>query len=169
MKKIALATTLLVLSLALVGLATTGALAQTDKAQLSMTGTIVKLTSDDIVLQTDHGQQRFDFKKDIEKPTTLAVGNKVTIWYDADDNPKGEINANKIEMFTEATPPPTTQAAPPPAQEPPPTETQTTTPSQETQTTQETPLPRTASPLPLMGAVGLLSLLGSGLLLRQPK
>src|SRR5262249_2960071 len=143
MKKIAVASTL-VLSLALVGLATTGALAQTDKPQLSMTGTIVKLTSDDIVLQTDHGQQRFDFKKDIEKPTTLAVGNKVTIWYDADDNPKGEINANKIEMFTEPapTPAPTAQAAPPPAQEPPPTETQpqTSTPSQETQTTQETPL-----------------------------
>src|SRR5262245_27731800 len=113
MKKIAVVSTLLVLSLAVVGLATTGASAQTDKPQLSMTGTILKLTGDDIVLQTDQGQQKFDFKKDIEKPTTLAVGNKITIWYDADDNPKGEINANKIEMYTEPAPPPTTQAAPP--------------------------------------------------------
>lgn len=168
MKKIALASTLLVLSLALVGLATTGALAQTDKPQTSVTGTITKMSSDDFVLQTDQGELRFDMSHKTVKPATLAVGQKITVWYDEGSDTKHELDANRVEMFTEPTPAPTTQA-PPPAQEPPPTETQTTTPSQETQTTQETPLPKTASPLPLMGAVGLLSLLGSGLLLRQPK
>jgi len=170
MKKIALVSTLLVLSLALVALATHGAFAQTNKPQSSVTGTIVKMTSDDLVLQTDQGQLKFDFNKQTVKPDNMAVGNKVTISYDSDDTGKHELDARTIQMYTEPTPAPTTQAqpeaSPPPESTPPP---QTSTPPQETQTKQEQPLPKTASPLPLMGAVGLLSLLGSGLLLRQPK
>jgi hypothetical protein len=169
MKKIAFASTLLVLSLALVGLAATGALAATDKPQSSVTGTIVKMTSDDLFLQTDQGQLKFDFNKQTIKPDGMAVGNKVTIWYDSDDTGKHELDARTIQTYTEPAPPPTSQVTTPP---PAPVETppaQTTTPPQETQTTQEQPLPKTASPLPLVGAVGLLSLLGSGLLLRQPK
>jgi hypothetical protein len=167
MKKIAVASTLLVLSLAVVAVATTGALAQ-DKPQSSVTGTIVKLTSDDIVLQTDQGQLRFDMDKKTDKPATLAVGNKITVWYDSDDASKHEMDARKIEMFTEATPPPAPTTQTPPAQETPPAQT-STPPQEEPQPSQQTPLPKTASPLPLMGAVGLLSLLGSGLLLKQPK
>lgn len=170
MKKIALAFSILVLSLALGALVTSGALAQTDKPQTSVTGTIVKLTSDDMVLQTDQGELRFDMDKKTEKPAALAIGNKITVWYDSDDNPKHELDARKIEMFTEAAPPPAPAAqTPPPAQESTPPPQTSTPPQEEQQATQETPLPKTASPLPLMGAVGLLSILGGGLLLKQPK
>ena len=167
MKKIAVVSSLLALSLALGALVTSGALAQ-DKPQTSVTGTIVKLTSDDLVLQTDQGQLRFDMDKKTEKPASLAVGNKITVWYDSDDASKHEMDARKIEMFTEAAPPPAPTTQTPPAQETPPAQT-STPPQEEPQPSQQTPLPKTASPLPLMGAVGLLSLLGSGLLLRQPK
>src|SRR5215471_13067666 len=140
MKKIALVSTLLVLSLALVALATHGAFAQTNKPQSSVTGTIVKMTSDDLFLQTDQGQLKFDFNKQTVKPDGMAVGNKVTIWYDSDDTGKHEMDARTIQMYTEPTPAPapTTQAAPPPAPEPV-AQPQTSTPPQETQTTQEKP------------------------------
>jgi hypothetical protein len=174
MKKIAVASSLLVLSLALSALVTSGARADTDKPQTSVTGTIVKLTSDDMVLQTDQGELRFDMDSKTDKPTALAVGNKITVWYDSNDNPKHELDARKIEMFTEAAPPPAPTTQAPPVQESTPPPAQPTPPQEEMQTTQttqsqETPLPKTASPLPLMGAVGLLSILGGGWLIKQPK
>jgi len=162
MKKIAVAANLLVLSLALAAFVTTGVQSQTNET--SMTGTITKLTSDDVAIQTDQGEQKFDFKSDIQKPSGMAVGQKITIWYDASEKPGSELHALRIEMPTaEVTPAPTS----PPEQTPPPS--QTSTPPQETQTKQETPLPKTASPLPLFGVVGLLSLAGSALLLKQGK
>jgi len=172
MKKLVLISELVALALVVGALLPMGAQAD-DKPQTSVTGTITKMTSDDLVLQTDQGELRFDMDSKTVKPgTSLAVGQKITVWYDANDDPKHELDARKIEMFTE--PAPTTQA-PPPAQTytPPPTETSTQTqtytpPAQENTTTQET-LPRTASPLPLMGLTGLLSLAGAALLLKQGK
>src|SRR5262249_17883340 len=104
MKKNALVSTLLVLSLALVALATHGAFAQTNKPQSTVTGTIVKMTSDDLVLQTDQGELKFDFNKETVKPDNMAVGNKVTISYDSDDTGKHEMDARTIQMYTEPTP-----------------------------------------------------------------
>jgi len=171
MKKLVLISELVALALVVGALLPIGAHAE-DKPQTSVTGTITKMTSDDLVLQTDQGELRFDMDSKTTKPTTaLAVGQKITIWYDANDDPKHELDARRIEMFTE--PAPTTQAPPPaPTQTytPPPAPTQTETQTQTTETTNtHESLPRTASPLPLMGLTGLLSLAGSALLLKQGK
>jgi len=170
MKKLVLISELAALALVVAVLLPRGVQAA-DKPQTTVTGTITKMTSDDLFLQTDQGELKFDMDKSTVKPTTLAVGQKVTISYDSDDQGKHEMDARKIDMFTE----PTTQTTPPPTETtPPPTQTQTETqtytpPAQETQTTTNEPLPKTASPLPLMGLTGLLSLAGSALLLKQGK
>jgi hypothetical protein len=167
MKKLVLISELVALALVVGALLPIGAQAE-DKPQTSVTGTITKVSSDDFVLQTDQGELRFDTSHKTVKPATaLAVGQKITVWYDADSDTKHELDATRVETFTE--PAPTTQA-------PPPTPTQTYTPPPaptQTQTTENTStqesLPRTASPLPLMGLTGLLSLAGSALLLKQGK
>lgn len=171
MKKLVLISELAALALAVAVLLPMGAQAA-DKPQSTVTGTITKMTSDDLFLQTDQGELKFDLNKSTVKPATaLAVGQKVTISYDSDDQGKHEMDARKIDMFTEPTT--QTETTPPPTETtPPPTQTQTQTytpPSQENQTTTQETLPKTASPLPLMGLTGLLSLAGSALLLKQGK
>jgi LPXTG-motif cell wall-anchored protein len=156
MKKAALSN-LLALALAVVAL--TGAPAFADAPLVTITGTVVSMDGEVLVLSTDRGNLTFDLDKSTEMPATaIAVGNRITVSYDSDDKPEDKMDARKIVMApatTTPTPTVTPTAPSTPAPQP--------TPSYD-DTSDE--LPATASPLPLLGIVGLLALSG-GLLLRK--
>ena len=170
MKKLALSN-LLALTLALGAVVLTHLPAQAaDAPQVSITGTIVSIKGDDFVLRTDKGDLKFDMNHKTDKPATLAVGNRITVFYDSDDKLTHEMDARRIVMAPEpapvssVTPAPTPEATPPPQQtapveQPEPTPTPSTTQTQ-------TELPRTASPLPLAFGAGILAL-AAALLLRK--
>lgn len=156
-------TKLFVLALALVAVALTGVRAQADAPLITVTGTVVSRDADHIVVQTEKGDLSFDVDKTTEMPAgALAVGARITVWYDSDDKVTDKMDARKIEFAPGetqvTTPPPSTPSAETPV------ETREETPAGTP--TDEEQLPRTASPLPLVGTLGALSLM-AGVLLRR--
>jgi len=156
-----------VLALALVAVALTGVRAQADAPLITATGTVVSRDADHIVVQTEKGNLSFDVDKTTTMPAgALAVGARITVWYDSDDKVTDKMDARKIEFAPGetqvTTPPPSTPSAETPVETPmqTPEETPAGTPTDEDQ------LPRTASPLPLVGTLGVLSLM-AGVLLRR--
>jgi len=154
---------LFALTLAVGALALASPPAHADQPQTSITGTIVTWDGHDVVVKTDQGDLTFDVDKDIEKPAQMAVGNRITLWYNADEKLTGKIEARRIEMAPEPTPQVTT---PPPSTPPPSTPVETRTEVQTSTTTEQQQLPSTASPLPLVGGLGALSAMAGALLLR---
>ena len=156
-------TKLFVLALALVAVTLTGVRAQADAPLITATGTVVSRDADHIVVQTEKGNLSFDVDKSTTMPAgALAVGARITVWYDSDDKVTDKMDARKIEFAAAetqvTTPPPSTPSAETPMETP--EETPAVTPTDEEQ------LPRTASPLPLIGTLGALSLM-AGVLLRR--
>jgi LPXTG-motif cell wall-anchored protein len=163
MKKIALPK-LLALSLALAVAAWSGLPAAADAPLVTVTGTVVSLVDEVLVVSTDKGNLTFDLDKSTEMPANIAVGNRITVWYDSDDKVEDKMDARKIAMAPASTPAPS-PVTPSPSTTPPPTSTpQTSTTNYDADDSNE--LPATASPLPLMGLAGLVTLAG-GLLLRK--
>ncbi|MGH7724514.1 MAG: hypothetical protein ACREOU_03720 [Candidatus Eiseniibacteriota bacterium] len=160
MKKFALSN-LLALTLALGVVASTGLPAQADAPLVTISGTVVSITDEILVLQTDKGNLMFDLDKNTEMPANIAVGNRITVSYDSDDNLADKMDARRIVMAPEPTPAaPVSPASPTPEPAPQP---QTSAPAAEEE---QGELPATASPLALVGGMGLLALTG-GLLLRK--
>ena len=154
-------------ALALVAIASTTQPAKADAPLVTITGTVVSVDGDVLVLSTDKGNLTFDLDKDTVRPATLPVGSRITISYDSDDKVTDKMDARQIVMapaVSSITPPPTTPAPEPTRVQSEPTPTPTTTPVNE----ESTELPATASPLPLVGVLGLLALAG-GLMLRKPR
>ncbi|MFN0151099.1 MAG: hypothetical protein ACKVU1_10400 [bacterium] len=127
-----------------------------DAPWISITGTVVSVTGDVLVLRTANGDLRFDIDKDTERPANLPVGNRMTVWYDSDDKPEDKMDARRIEMAPAmTTPAPTPTPTPTPYVRPEVTQ----EPVTRTAVDQErNELPRTASFLPLVGGIGLASL-----------
>ena len=150
-------------ALALVAIASTHQPAKADAPLVTITGTVVSVDGDVLVLSTDKGNLTFDMDKDTVRPANIAVGNRITVSYDSDDKTTDKMDARQIVMAPEVssiTPTPTTTT-------PEPTRVQaepTTTPVDE----EPRELPATASPLPMVGVLGLLALAG-GLMLRKPR
>jgi hypothetical protein len=114
-----------------------------------VTGTVVMLDGDHLTLSTPKGHMSLDIDKNTDRPASMAAGDRITVWYDADDQIADKMDARRIAMA------PATVTVVPPA-----TTTRTTyeTESQSTYTTTQEELPQTASPMPLAGALGLLTL-----------
>ena len=163
MKKFALSN-LLALTLALGVVASTGLPAQADAPLVTITGTVVSIVDEVLVLKTDKGNLTFDLDKNTEMPANIAVGNRITVSYDSDDKVTDKMDARQIVMAPE--PSAVTPTTPAPA-------TPTPTPSapeampQQTAPGYQEELPATASPLPLVGGLGLLTLAGSFLLRKR--
>lgn len=157
MKKFALPN-LCALALALAMVAWTGLPVAADAPLVNVTGTVVSMTDEVLVLATDQGNLTFDLDKSTEMPAGIVVGNRITVSYDSDDKPEDKMDARRIVM----TPAPSSAAPATPT----PTPETTTQESAPAYQDEEMELPATASPLPLMGVAGLLALAG-GLLLRR--
>ena len=155
MKKFALSN-LFALTLALAVVSMTGLPAAADAPLVSITGTVVSVNGDVLVLATDRGNLTFDMDKDTIRPANIAVGSRITVSYDSDDKTTDKMDARQIVMSpaTPMSPNVTTSPTTPEA-----------TPQETTQEEQRE-LPATASPLPLIAVLGLLSLAG-GLMLRK--
>lgn len=154
MKKFALSN-LFALTLALGVVASTGIPAHADAPLVTISGTVVSMNDEVLVLSTDRGQLTFDLDKSTEMPANIAVGNRITVSYDSDDNPADKMDARQIVMAPVSPASP----SPKPARQP-----QTSAPANE----ERTELPATASPVPLAGGMGLLALAAS-LLLRKAR
>lgn len=157
MKKFALPN-LCAFALALAMVAWTGLPVAADAPLVNVTGTVVSMTDEVLVLATDQGNLTFDLDKSTEMPAGIVVGNRITVSYDSDDKPEDKMDARRIVM----TPAPSSAAPATPT----PTPETTTQESAPAYQDEEMELPATASPLPLMGVAGLLALAG-GLLLRR--
>ena len=164
MKKFAISS-LLALTLAL------GAVvpASADAPLVTITGTVVSNSDGVLTLRTDKGDLRFDLDKSTEMPANIAVGNRVTVSYDADDKMTDKMDARKIVMAPEVTTPapttPVTQSTPQPTT----SSVQQETVQQETVQEDESELPATAGPLPMLGGAGILALIGAFLLRRRAR
>jgi hypothetical protein len=161
MKKFALSN-LLALTLALGVVASTGLPAQADAPLVTVTGTVVSLVDEVLVVSTDRGNLTFDLDKSTEMPANIAVGNRITVSYDSDDDPADKMDARKIVMApapSAVTPVTPVSPTPTPAPQP-----ETSAPAYDEEPAE---LPATASPLPLVGGMGLLALAGSLLLRRR--
>jgi len=155
MKKVALSS-LVGLALGLAVLALPNLPAQADAPLVSITGTVVSVDGDVLVVSTDRGNLTFDMDKDTVRPASIAVGSRITVSYDSDDKTTDKMDARRIVMAPAAsTPAPTTTTTPTP--EPTPTATE-----------DQRELPRTASPLPLVAVLGFVALTG-GLMIRRPR
>ena len=166
MKKVALSR-LFALALALAMAASSGLPAAADAPLVSITGTVVSVTDEVLVLATDKGNLTFDLDKSTEMPASIAVGSRITVDYDSDDKVTDKMDARRIVMapaastITPSTPAPTTPAPAPTTSAP------EAAPQQSTPVYDETDeLPATASPLPFVGGVGLLTLAAGLLLMR---
>src|SRR5687767_8558327 len=137
MKKLALSN-LLALTLALGVVAMTGSPALADAPLVTITGTVVSNTDGVLVLATDRGNLRFDLDKDTEMPANIAVGSRITVSYDSDDNPADKMDARKIVMSPE--PSAAAPATPAPAT-PTPTPTPEATPQETSPAYQDEELP----------------------------
>ena len=160
MKKLALSG-LAALTLALGMAAFAARPAAADAPLVTISGTVVSLVDEVLVLRTDRGNLTFDLDKSTEMPADIAVGNRITVSYDSDDNPADKMDARKIVRTPEpsaVTPTPVT---------PTPVTTPTPTASAYEQDEEPSELPATASPLPLAGVAGLLALAGGFLLRRR--
>lgn len=143
-------------------------MAAADAELVSITGTVVSATDQVMVLKTATGDMTFDIDKDTERPGSLPVNSRVTVWYDSDDDPADKVDARRITMAPAAPAPTPSTPAPAPST--------TSYQSQSTTTTTTTisgdddyereELPQTAGPLPLLLGAGLLAI-GGGALLRK--
>src|SRR5687767_9883427 len=102
MKKFALSN-LLALTLALGVVASTGLPAQADAPLVTVTGTVVSIVDEVLVVSTDRGNLTFDLDKNTEMPANIAVGNRITVSYDSDDKPEDKMDARKIVMAPAST------------------------------------------------------------------
>lgn len=148
MKKVALSK-LFALTLALAMVALTGLPAAADAPLVSISGTVVSVTDEVLVLATDRGNLTFDLDKSTEMPARIAVGSRITVSYDSDDKPTDKMDARRIVMSPEPSAAPASPGVSTPAYQ-----------------EEQSELPATASPLPLMAGAGLLTLAG-GILLRK--
>jgi len=166
MKKFALSN-LLAFTLALGAVAWTGLPASAADAPLvTISGTIVAMQGDVLTLATDKGNVKFELHKDTEKPANLAVGNKITVSYESDEDITDTVSAKKIAMTPAPIPAPAA-TTPAPVTQPAPTPVETPAPAvQQEETSTSTELPTTASPLPLVFGAGVLAL-AAALLLRK--
>ena len=162
MKKFALSN-LLALTLALGVVALASRPAPADAPLVTVTGTVVSIVDEVLVVSTDRGNLTFDLDKSTEMPANLAVGNRITVSYDSDDKPEDKMDARKIVMAPAATPVTPAPVTPAPTPTTPAPEPQTSTPVDDEPSGE---LPETAGPLPLVGLMGLAALAG-GLLLRK--
>jgi len=78
MKKFALSN-LLALTLALGVVVSTGIPAQADAPLVNITGTVVSIVDEVLVVSTDRGNLTFDLDKSTEMPANIAVGNRITV------------------------------------------------------------------------------------------
>jgi len=108
--------------------------------QSSVTGTIVSMNDDQLVVRTAMGEETYRMSTSVDR-SGMAVGNQVTVWYDA------PTSAGERPMVTRIV-----------AGNASPTTPRTTTTGTNTDDDQ---LPATASLLPLLGLLGLLALVGS--------
>lgn len=143
-------------------------MAAADAELVSITGTVVSATDQVMVLKTATGDMTFDIDKDTERPGSLPVNGRVTVWYDSDDDPADKVDARRIVMAPAAPAPSPTPAAPAPTPSTTTYQSQTTT----TTTTSGTDydreeLPQTAGPLPLLLGAGLLAFAGGTLLKKR--
>jgi hypothetical protein len=162
MKKFALSH-LLALTLALAAVALTAVPAPADAPLVSITGTVVSIEDEVLVLSTDRGNLTFDLDKNTEMPANIAVGNRITVSYDSDDKPTDKMDARRIVMAPVASPGVSTTPAPQTTAQPQ-AQPQESTP---TYAEESSELPATASPLPLVGGAGILALMGAFLLRRR--
>lgn len=150
------------------------ALALPARAQMggsSVTGTVVTVSADNLVVRTATGEMSFKMAATVDRPANLAAGSQVTVMYTPPDPGYGNQNvATKITMAG------ATSAEQPKSQTPMSSEPTTQTPAaQESRQpaertssaggTKSEELPATASPLPLLGLLGLTSL-GVGFAMR---
>lgn len=144
-------------------------MAAADAELVSITGTVISATDQVMVLKTATGELTFDIDKDTERPGSLPVNSRVTVWYDSDDKPEDKMDARRITMAPAAPAPAPVTPAPAPSTTsyttPPATTTTTTIKSDDTDYDKEE-LPQTAGPLPLILGAGLLAL-GGGALLKK--
>jgi hypothetical protein len=129
-----------------------------------VTGTVVALEDegDDLIMSTPKGTMTFDIDSDTERPASIVAGDRLTVWYDADDKMEDNIDARRIvtapaivAMVPAATTTTTTY--------------ETTAEAAPVEEEEEEMLPATASPLPLIGAIGILALAGVLLLRRRAR
>ena len=126
---------------------TTTTTTTTDMNDMTVTGTIVSTTGDQVVITTDSGQ-RMTFNRGVAftMPSGLAVGNRVTVTYGGTaDN--YTVNHIVVADNTAGT---------------------TSSSSYSTTNTYDSTLPRTASPVPLAGLLGALTM-GAGAAVRALK
>ena len=97
MKRFALSN-LLAFTLALGVVALSGLPVSADAPLVTITGTVVSNSDGVLVLSTDNGNLMFDLDKDTVMPANIAVGSRITIWYDSDDKTTDKMDARKIEM-----------------------------------------------------------------------
>jgi hypothetical protein len=128
-----------------------------------VTGTVVSYENDDLVLKTTSGNLTFDLDKNTPAPASMAAGNRVTVWYDADDKVEDNMDARKVAMAP-AISTVTNTVTPPPVETSTSTTTTTQTYDRTTDTTTDT-YPDTASPMPLI-LLGSLASLGGAVALR---
>src|SRR5688500_12108087 len=117
MKKFALSN-ILALTLALGVVASTGLPTQADAPLVTISGTVVSMTDEVLVVNTDRGNLRFDLDKSTEMPANIAVGSRITVWYDSDDNPADKMDARRIVMASEPAPVSPVSPTPEPAAQP---------------------------------------------------
>jgi hypothetical protein len=112
--------------------------------QSSVTGTIVSMNDDQVVLRTAMGEETYRFSTGVDR-SGMVVGNQVTVWYDAPTTAGERPMVTRIAIGDVS-----------------PTSPRTTSTDEATTTgTTDDELPATASLLPLLGLLGLLALVGS--------
>jgi hypothetical protein len=77
----------------------------------TITGTVVSINGDDLVLSTDKGNLTFAIDKNAVKPANLAVGNRITVSYDADATLTGRTDARRVVMASAETSPGTSSGS----------------------------------------------------------
>jgi uncharacterized surface anchored protein len=145
-------------------------MAAADAELVSITGTVVSATDQVMVLKTATGDMTFDIDKDTERPGSLPVNSRVTVWYDSDDDPADKVDARRIVMAPAAptpAPAPVTPAPSTPSYQPQSTTTTTTTTRTTDTDYEREELPQTAGPLPLLLGAGLLAIGGGAALLKK--
>jgi hypothetical protein len=126
-----------------------------DAPLISVTGTIVSLDDEVLVVRTATGDLTFDLDKTTERPASLPLNSRITIWYDSDDKPEDQMDARRIVMAPAPAVPPAPAPAPAPE-----VRSEPVTPIED----EPEALPQTATALPLLGAAAFLSLAGGTLL-----
>ena len=127
----------------------------TNANDMTISGTVVSTTGDQLVITTDAGQSMtFSAMNSVNVPTNMAVGNRVTVTYRPLTG--GDYQVSRVVIADAST---STTGSTYTDQSATSTSTGTTTYADNTY---DNDLPATASPLPIAGLLGLLSL-GAGL------